>query len=51
MFKMKYLINRMECNILSQQVNWFDGKDVCLHSKGQRIKPCEYCCVWSTMIS
>ncbi len=26
MFKMKYLINRMQYNILSQQVGWFDGK-------------------------
>ncbi len=38
MFKMKYLINKMQCNILSQQVGWFDGRVVCLHSKGQRIK-------------
>jgi hypothetical protein len=29
MFKMKYLINRMECNKLSQQVEWLDGKGVC----------------------
>ncbi len=34
---MKYLINRMQCNTLSQQVWWFDGKDVYLHPKGQRI--------------
>jgi hypothetical protein len=24
MFKMKYLINRMQCNILSQQMGWLD---------------------------
>jgi len=26
MFKMKYLINKMQCNILSQHVWWLDGK-------------------------
>ncbi len=26
-------------------MEWFDGKGVCLYSKGQRIKPCEWCCV------
>jgi hypothetical protein len=30
MFKMKYLINRMQCNTLSQQMWWFDGRVVCL---------------------
>jgi hypothetical protein len=30
---MKYLINKMQCNILSQQVGWLDGRGVCLHSK------------------
>ncbi len=45
MFKMKYLINRMLCNILSQQVGWFDGKGACFHYKGQRIKPREWCCL------
>jgi len=25
---MKYLINKMSCNILSQQVGWFDDKGV-----------------------
>ncbi len=43
MFKMKYLINKMKCNILSQQVGWFDGKNVFLPSKGQRIKPHKWC--------
>jgi hypothetical protein len=37
MFKMKYLINRMQCKILSQQLGWFDGG-------GQRIKPHKWCC-------
>ncbi len=36
MFKIKYLINKMQCNILSQQARWLDGKGVCLHSKGQK---------------
>jgi len=36
MFKMKYLINKMQCNTLTQQVWCFDGRDVCLHPKGQR---------------
>jgi hypothetical protein len=39
MFKIKYLINKMQCNILSQQVGWLDGKGGCFHSKGQGIKP------------
>jgi hypothetical protein len=38
------------CKILSQQVGWLNGKGVCLQSKGQRIKPHEWCCVWSTMV-
>jgi hypothetical protein len=38
MFKMKYLINKMQCNILSQQMCWFDGKGVCFHPRGQGIK-------------
>ncbi len=45
MFKMKYLINRMYCNILSQQVGWFDGKGVYPQSKSQGIKPHGWCCV------
>jgi hypothetical protein len=36
--------------MLSQQVEWFDGKGVCFHSKGQGIKLHEWCCVWSTMV-
>jgi hypothetical protein len=40
---MKCLINRMQCKILSQQMKWFDGKVVCLHSKGQGIKPHKWC--------
>ncbi len=26
---MKYSINRMQCNILSQQMGWLNGKGVC----------------------
>ncbi len=33
MFKMKYLINKMQCNILSQQVGWFDSRGVYFHPK------------------
>jgi hypothetical protein len=43
MFKMKYLINKMQCNTLSQQVWWLDGKGVCLHPKVQGIKPHKWC--------
>jgi hypothetical protein len=50
MSKMKYLINRMSCKTLSQQVGWLDGKGVCVHSKAQGIKPHGWCCVWSTMV-
>ncbi len=39
MFKMKYLINRMQCKTLSQQMWWLDGTGVCLHFRGQGIKP------------
>jgi hypothetical protein len=28
----------MQFNILLQQVGWLDGRDICLHSKGQGIK-------------
>jgi hypothetical protein len=42
-FKMKYFINRMNCNILSQQMTWFDGRGVCFHFKGQAIKPLKWC--------
>jgi hypothetical protein len=48
MFKMKYLINIMQCNTLSQQVRWLDGRGVCLHPKGQTS---QMVCLWSTMIS
>ncbi len=30
---MKYLINKMQCNIISQQVGWLDGKGVCFQFK------------------
>jgi hypothetical protein len=43
MFKMKYLINIMQCNTLSQQMWCLDGSDVCLHFKGQKIKPHKWC--------
>ncbi len=43
MFKMKYLINKMQCNTLSQQVLWFDGKCVCFYRKGERIKFHKWC--------
>jgi hypothetical protein len=39
MFKMKYLINKMQCNTLSQQVWWLDGKGGCLYLRSQGIKP------------
>jgi hypothetical protein len=39
---MKYLINRMQYNILSQ-VGWLDGRGVCLHSKGRGIKLHKWC--------
>jgi hypothetical protein len=42
-FKMKYLINKMQCNTLSWQVWWFDGKGVCLHIRCQGIKPHKWC--------
>jgi len=48
MFKIKYLINRMQCNILSQQVRWLDGKGVCFYPKGQTSQMVHLC---STMIS
>jgi len=50
MFKMKYLINRIKYNILSQQAGWLGGKGVCFQSKGQGIKLHEWCCVWSIMV-
>ncbi len=35
---MKYLLNKMQCHILSQQLGWLDGKGVYFHFKGERIK-------------
>jgi len=43
MFKMKYLINKMQCNILSQQMRWFDRKGVCFYSRNQGIKSHKWC--------
>jgi hypothetical protein len=39
---MKYLINRMHYNTLSQKVWWFDGRGVCLHLevKGSNLTNC-----------
>jgi hypothetical protein len=50
MFKMKFLINKVYYNILSQQMGQLDGKGVCLQSKSDGIKPHGWCCAWSTMI-
>ncbi len=47
---MKYLINKMYCNILPQEVGWLDVKSVCFQSKGQGMKPHEWCCVWSMIV-
>jgi hypothetical protein len=35
---MKYLINKMQCNTLSQQMWLLDGKGVFFHPRGQGIK-------------
>jgi hypothetical protein len=43
MFKMKYLINKIQCNILSQRMGWLGGRGVCFHFKGQKIKPYKWC--------
>jgi hypothetical protein len=43
MFKMKYLINKMQYNTLSQQVWWLDGKGVCLHPIGEGIQLHKWC--------
>ncbi len=40
---MKYLINKMQCNKLSQQVWWFDGRGVCFHPRGKGIKLHKWC--------
>jgi hypothetical protein len=45
MFKMKYLINRMKCITLAQQVWWLDCRGVCSHPKGQGIKLYKWCVV------
>jgi hypothetical protein len=42
---MKYLINKMQFDVLSQQMGWLDGRGVYLHPRGQRIKPHEWCVV------
>jgi hypothetical protein len=36
---MKYLINKMQCNVVSQQVGWLDGRMF----KCQEIKPHKWC--------
>jgi len=43
MFKRKYLINKMQCNTLSQQVWWLDGRGAYFHPKGQGFKPYKWC--------
>jgi hypothetical protein len=40
---MKYLINKMQCYTLSQQVWWFDGRGVCFHPRVQGIKLDKWC--------
>ncbi len=35
---MKYLINKMQCYKLLQQMWWFDGRGDYFHPKGQGIK-------------
>jgi hypothetical protein len=41
-FKMKYLINRMQCYTLSQ-VWWLDGRSIYLHPRGQSFKSHKWC--------
>jgi hypothetical protein len=43
MFRMKYLKNRMQYNILTQQMGWLDGRGVCFHFQGRKIKSHEWC--------
>jgi len=43
MFEMKYLINEMQSNTLSQQMQWFDGRGVYLQLKSQRIELHKWC--------
>ncbi len=33
----------MQCNTLSQQMCYLDGRGVCLHPKGKGIKPHKWC--------
>ncbi len=40
---MKYLINKMQCNTLSEQMCWLDGRGVYFHLKSQGIKPYKWC--------
>jgi hypothetical protein len=42
---MKYLINRMQCNIFSQQVRWLDGKVFASNPKvkGSNLMGCVMC--------
>jgi hypothetical protein len=51
MFKMKYLINKMQCYILSQQVRWLDGTSVCLHAECQKDQTSQVVCAWSIVVS
>ncbi len=37
MFKLKYLMNRMQCDTLLQQVWWLHGKGVFLKVKGSNL--------------
>jgi hypothetical protein len=43
MFKMKYLINKMQCNTLSQQGWLINDKGICLHLRGQGNKLHKWC--------
>jgi len=40
---MEYLIIKMQCKTLSEQVQWFDGKGVYFHPRDQGIKPHKWC--------
>ncbi len=40
---MTYLVNRMQCDILPQQVGRLDGRVVCLYFKGQMIILHKWC--------
>ncbi len=43
MFKIKYLINKMQCSTLSQQVSWLDDRSGYFHFQGERIKLHKWC--------